>query len=242
MHLLVTRPTDDGEATARKLREMGHEVFLEPLLKIEFFDPPMFNAEKVQALAITSANGIRALAAGGLREGYKEISVMAIGEASANAARQSGFEKVLIGGGTLPALARDIASRFKPENGKILYLAGRARSGDLAGLLGKNGFQAETITLYDAKRASSFSDELQAQIRGNKIDGVLHFSARTAGIFSDLIHSEKLENKALSMDHFCLSQQVASNLGVDISNPATTHIAKEPTVDSLLACVGEIPK
>ena len=40
MHVLVTRPVEDGEEIAARLAEMGHTALLAPLLSTHFSDGP----------------------------------------------------------------------------------------------------------------------------------------------------------------------------------------------------------
>lgn len=115
MRLLVTRPGEDGEATAAQLQTMGHVAEIEPLLTINFLTVPTRKAAGVQALIATSANGIRAFAATGIPEGFGAIPVLVIGEASAAAASNAGFENIIIGGGNLQALAQDVVTHFHPD-------------------------------------------------------------------------------------------------------------------------------
>ncbi|MBZ0215608.1 MAG: uroporphyrinogen-III synthase [Fimbriimonadaceae bacterium] len=237
MRLLVTRPERDGPATTARLQSMGHEAVLEPLLGIRYLDFPNPDSTGIQALIATSANGIRALADKNIVKMFEHLPILTIGEASAEAARQSGFKHVLICGGTLSALAQDVPKHLQPENGKILYLAGRARSGDLVGLLAEHGFSTEMAVLYEAVPVARFSETTRSLIRENKLDGVLHFSARTAGIYLDLIEAEGLREQAASHIHFCLSQQVAKRLEAGRCPPDQLRIAEQPTLDSLLACV-----
>ena len=57
MRILVTRPVEDGEETARQLALRGHQSVLAPLLTTEFWDGPEVALEGVQAILATSANG-----------------------------------------------------------------------------------------------------------------------------------------------------------------------------------------
>ena len=238
MHLLVTRPAEDGEATAGLLREMGHEAIVEPLLKIEYLDCPAVSAEGVQALVATSANGIRAFTAKGIPDGFQSVPITVIGEASSQAADDAGFTNITVGGGTLPAMARDIIARFNSDNGKILYLTGRARSGDLAGILEQEKFSTLTLTLYEAVRATSFTAETLRLLQQGEIDGVLLFSARTAAIFADLLSQSGQAGSTKPIAAYCFSQQVADRLGAKLGKSATISVAREPTLNSILDCVG----
>ena len=62
MRVLVTRPEDDARETAVRLKALGHEPILAPLISIRFIDGPDIDLAGVQALIATSSNGVRALA------------------------------------------------------------------------------------------------------------------------------------------------------------------------------------
>ncbi len=121
MRLLLTRPQEDSVALEAMLAERGHEAIVEPLLTIR----PDLNApldlEGVAALLFTSANGARAFA---LRSHRRDLPVFAVGDASAQAARDLGFAKVESAGGDVAALGALVAHRHRPEDGALLHVAG----------------------------------------------------------------------------------------------------------------------
>ncbi|EGX99558.1 uroporphyrinogen-III synthase [Nitrospirillum viridazoti Y2] len=58
--VLITRPQPEADRTAAAVAALGHDVLIDPLLTVEDMDvalPP-----HVQAVLITSVNGVRALA------------------------------------------------------------------------------------------------------------------------------------------------------------------------------------
>ena len=90
MKILVTRPTLDGEETARLLALRGHEALPAPLLTTQFLDGPEVMLEGVQAILATSANGMRALAR---RTSRRDMVVFAVGPQTAAEAQHQGFGK-----------------------------------------------------------------------------------------------------------------------------------------------------
>ena len=108
MRILVTRPQPDADNTARLLRESWHEVIIAPLLEIVATDiPESFDLTGIQAVLITSANGVRALAAA---TSERTIRVLAVGAASAEAARALGFVRVENAGGDVASLAELVSA------------------------------------------------------------------------------------------------------------------------------------
>ncbi|MEE8274408.1 MAG: uroporphyrinogen-III synthase, partial [Alphaproteobacteria bacterium] len=96
MRVLITRPREDAEALAEALAVRGVEALVEPLLEIVPLNPGDFDLAGVQAALLTSANGARALAAA---TGSRDVPVLAVGEATAAAARAAGFAEVAVAGG-----------------------------------------------------------------------------------------------------------------------------------------------
>src|SRR5579884_1886528 len=92
VRLLVTRPRDDAEPLAEKLRLSGHEPVLAPLLELRFRQAGPISLHGIQAILATSANGVRGIAAA-LRE--RNLPIYVVGPQSAEAARREGFASVI---------------------------------------------------------------------------------------------------------------------------------------------------
>ncbi|HVZ27131.1 MAG TPA: uroporphyrinogen-III synthase, partial [Rhizomicrobium sp.] len=111
MRVLVTRPLEDGTETARQLAARGHEALLAPLLMTCFFGGPDIALDGVQAILVTSANGIRALAR---RSQRRDLPVFAVGPQTAAEAKKLGFATVRNASGDAEALARATRGWAKP--------------------------------------------------------------------------------------------------------------------------------
>src|SRR5579885_2968460 len=103
---LITRPEEDARPLADALKSRGIATVIEPLLSIRVLPeaaPGLTqDLEGVQALLFTSANGARAFAELSPR---RDIGVLAVGDATAAAARALGFSAVESAGGDVQALA-----------------------------------------------------------------------------------------------------------------------------------------
>jgi uroporphyrinogen-III synthase len=69
------------------------------------------------------------------------------------------------------------------------------------------------------------------------IDGVLHFSARSAEAYLDCAARGGISDHALAPVHYCLSRQVAAPLSA--AGAAAVQIAARPDEAALLELVGE---
>ena len=91
LRLLVTRPVEDAGPLVAVLNGLGMAATAEPLLDIVFHPGAALDLAGVQAILMTSANGVRAFAA---RTPERTLPVLAVGDASAGAARALGFTSV----------------------------------------------------------------------------------------------------------------------------------------------------
>jgi uroporphyrinogen-III synthase len=234
MRLLVTRPEPDGARTAAELRARGHEVVSAPLLHIEFVPDVDLGAGPWAAVLITSANGARAAAAHWRCGELLGLPVMAVGRASAEAARQAGFADVSSAEGDGRDLVRRVAARFVGSPMPMLYLAGEDRARDLVGELGGFGIAVRTVVTYRAIKAARLLPEAAAALRQGRIDGVLHFSRRSAETYLDC--GREMLAQVLAPTHFCLSVRAAEPLRA--AGATEIRIAAHPDEAALLSLVG----
>jgi uroporphyrinogen-III synthase len=183
MRVLVTRPAGDGDDTAARLAALGHMAILCPLLEIVPRLDPDIALDDVQAILVTSANGIRALAA---RTSRRDIPVLAVGSQSAAIARALGFVAVDDAKGDAKTLAELAAARLRPDAGVLFHAAGADTRGDLAGRLAAKGFTIRSEVLYEAVAAQALNGDAARALRDGTVDAVLFFSPRTAKIFAEL--------------------------------------------------------
>jgi uroporphyrinogen-III synthase len=236
MRVLVTRAPDDAGLLAEALVALGFEPVLEPLLNIRFSDDGSPDLTGLQAIAFTSANGVRALAHGALDAKKLGLPVFAVGAATAAAARAAGFDGVTSADGDVAALARLIIARTSPDNGAVLQVAGSHLAGDLAGTLEAAGIMIRRIVLYEAVAAESLSDSTRKMIEAGGIGAVLIFSPRTARLFVSLMEDAGLEDAARGMILVALSRAVAE--AAASLSWAAVRIAETPDSDALIQALG----
>src|ERR1700722_577186 len=233
MRLLVTRPEPDAERTAEALPARGHEGLVSPLLRIEPVPDAVIGPGPFAALLVTSANVAPAIAAHARFAQLRSLPVFAVGDRSAEALRAAGFAGVTSAHGGVDDLAALATSCIRP-GGSLLYLAGADRSGDLAGVLSGRGFAVSTVVIYRAAPVTALSPIAAAAIE--VIDGVLHFSRRSAEMYLTAARAGGVYDDAINpMIHFCMSAQVAEPL---IRAGATdVRVAQEPSESTLLSLI-----
>lgn len=233
MRLLITRPREDAEPLAALLGERGIETALEPLMSIIDSDTPAPDLSGVQALLITSANGIRAFAR---RVADRDIAVCAVGDASARAAGDLGFGDVASASGDVEALAAMVKADRDPGAGALLHVAGTDVAGDLSGLLEAAGFEVLRAVLYEARAAESLSGETREALEARTLDGILLFSPRTAALFAELVTDAGVSETCRDLIAYCLSPAVAEKAQSLAWRDVV--VATEPSQEALLRALG----
>lgn len=232
MRLLITRPAADAARTAAALRARGHDAIVAPLLAIEILANVDITAGPFSAILVTSANAASAIAAHRLCDALRSIPVFAVGAQSAQAMRDAGFADVTSADGDIDALVTLAAARAKP-GASLLYLAGAARSGDLAGVLRKRDLAVHTAVVYRAVLASTLPPDAAAAMAAG-LDGVLHYSRRSAEAYVSAVRQADLVKAGLADPvHFCLSAQIAVPLVA--AGAGNIRIAQTPDEAALLA-------
>jgi len=214
MRLLVTRPEPDNARTAATLRSRGHEVTLAPVLRVEPEPDAELGGGPWAAVLITSGNAVRALAEHRRKEELLGIPVLAVGRRSAEAARAAGFAEVVSADGDADDLARLVAARVpsRQPNHPLLWLAGEERAADLAGALAAHAIAVHTAVVYRAVAETALPDAVRDALSSGGIDGVLHYSRRSADAFEAIAMAQGIDLKSLPTKHYCLSAQVAEPL------------------------------
>jgi uroporphyrinogen-III synthase len=229
MRLVVTRPQSEGERTAAALRAAGHEVLLAPLMRVEPVAADLSGAWG--AVVITSANAPAAISDNPERTTLITRPVFAVGRRSADAARQAGFTDVASAGGDVRYLVRLIAEQHADAKAPLLYLAGEDRAADLIGELAVHGVAAEMRIVYRAVTVP-FPPELIEAFKAQAVDGVLHFSKRSADNFLAGAGAAALAETALAVRHYCLSAQIAGPLAA--AGAAQIAVAARPQEAALI--------
>lgn len=169
MRVAVTRALPEAQASAERVRARGVEPVLAPLLRIA---PAAFDArlEGAQALLFTSANGVRAFAAASAERGSR---VLAVGDATAAAARRAGFSNVASADGDVAKLAQLAREQLDPAGGALVHVGGAHLAGDLAGALAAAGFKTERRIAYEAVPVERLPEAFSTAL-----DAVLFYSVR----------------------------------------------------------------
>jgi uroporphyrinogen-III synthase len=193
--------------------------------------PAIWPNQDYAAVVLTSANAARAIQAHSQRERLVLLPVFTVGPHTAEAARGAGFSDVQWANGDKDDLAKLLSTRFGLADPPILYLASEDRAGDLE--LAPAGAKMVTAVVYRMAKAQSFPAEVISVLSQRRIDGVLHFSRRSAEAYIHCAGASGVPDRALEPLHYCLSRQVAGPLAA--AGAVGIQIAPRPNEAALIA-------
>ena len=229
MRLLVTRPEPDADALAERLRGLGHEVLVAPMLTVVPREEQAIDLAGVQVICFTSRNAVRIFAE---QSSERTIPVYVVGPGTAEEARTKGFLAIREGGGDGRALVAAVRDALSPLAGAVLHARGAAVAYDVAGALRNAGFTVREQVLYETLPVPALAPQVRQAWAAGAIDGVLLFSPRSAKTFATLLTDAGLAGGASRVVAYCLSDAVRG--GADLPWQAV-RVAERPDVPAMVS-------
>ena len=222
--VLITRPLEQAQKFAETITSLGYSPLISPLLTIENIPTDFEKNDAPDAFIVSSVQALTQLH---IPMGWAHIPVFCVGDLTANAARDAGFQNIISGKGGIADLAPLINHQMKPH-AKLVYLRGEHVHQDINALL--QDYEIREILMYRAHALQHFSAQILDQF--DKIDIVTLFSSRTALIFKELIEKNKLTPYLKNIKLLCLSPSVVES--VKEMGWKECHIADFPNQAALI--------
>lgn len=230
--VMVTRPEPGASRTARALQAAGYEPVIVPLTEIVALpvDPAAVDrATGADLVLATSMNAIRH-APGALLAALRDRPLWAVGDATAQAAQETGFGDVRSVDGDAATLAETVLERT-PASARLAYLCGAVRLSALEDALATNGRDVIPIETYTAKKVSHMTDKWRDVAATGPIDAVLLHSAVSAQCLAEATEPQDIENAVI----IAMSERVAAALPDHERQRAV--VARRPRDDAMLAAL-----
>ena len=223
--VLLTRPLEQSQAIASALEVYGIASLIWPLTRIVPTVNRLDVPEGTDGLLFTSANGVRAFVALSAR---RDLPALAVGAATAEAARSAGFADVRSAEGDVAALAKIARASGL---GRFLHPCGAEIAGDLAGALGSAGIAVEQAVIYRAEETGPAPAPVADALTARRVAAVTAWSPRAAQILARRLEDFDLARTAL----VAISPAAASPL--TDSGFAATRIAETPSREGMLGAI-----
>lgn len=201
-----TRPVDDSTFFANELAPFGIHSIIGPVLHIA--RKPLVNIATTppNALLLTSRHAAHALSV--LPASWRRLPVYCVGNATAKAAGEHGFTRIISGMKDVQALLPRIAGET-PSGSSLLYLAGDETRTDVQKLLAPRGITVTMVVVYYAIGEQALAPEIITALQHTQIRGIALFSPRTARISATLMQHAGLTECARGIIAYCFSENVA---------------------------------
>ncbi|MBU8540439.1 uroporphyrinogen-III synthase [Falsiroseomonas tokyonensis] len=231
----MTRPEPGGAETAARLAALGWQPLLAPALVLA---PRPVALPPCQAVLVTSRAAARALPPP--RPG---LALLAVGAATAEAAREAGWYQAEAAEGTAADLARLATARLNPEGGPLLLAVGQGYSLDLAADLRARGFRVLRRIAYAARPATRLPDDVLRRVGAEGVSKILFHSPRSAGCAITLFREAGHAATIARMSALVISPRVAeaARRALDPLHWRALCVAARPTEEALLALLGPAP-
>ena len=208
--VLVLRPEPGASATLRRARERGLDAVAIPLFEIEPVAWKSPEPSEFDGLLLTSANAVRS--GGEQLHKLRGLPVYAVGEATAEAARQAGFDIASTGDADIERLLGSI----EPEL-KLLHLAGEDRKDT-----SHAPQEIRSVTVYRSRA----KEDVELRAIGGSI-ALIH-SPRAGRRFAELTDARDKDSVAI----LAISAAAADGAGPGWGR---VEAADKPTDEALLA-------
>jgi uroporphyrinogen-III synthase len=210
--VLVLRPEPGASATVERARLRSLHAVAIPLFEVEAVSWDAPEASAFDGLLLTSANAVRS--GGDQLKQFRGLRVYAVGDATAQAARDAGFDVARAGDA---GVGRLLAS-LEPEL-RLLHLAGEDRKRASGARQ-----HIETITVYRSKPL-----EYVDLARSEGSVAIIH-SPRAGRRFAELVDQAHLDRSKITIA--AISPDAAEAVG---ARWARADSAEAPNEDALLA-------
>lgn len=173
--VIITRPEPGLGETASAVAGLGWEPVLAPALHIRSCQVGAL-PRQVAALLLTSGQAV-AMAVACVPP---SVPVFAVGDRTAQKAREAGFTTVYSAHGNAQALEHLLCQHCAPALGSLLLFSGVGQGMELAASLRAQGFRVVRRVAYRADPVDALPALVDHALLAGQIAAILFFSARSA--------------------------------------------------------------
>ncbi|MEM6441279.1 MAG: uroporphyrinogen-III synthase [Pseudomonadota bacterium] len=186
--ILMTRPEPAASALAARLRAAGADVWVSPLMTLRL-RAAFVDVEGAAAAVFTSANGVRGAPQG---EALRALPCWCVGEATAEAARASGFSRTRAGPSDAAALAGAMLAGGIGPGDRVIHLRGAHGTDGFAEALEAAGVRVDAAEVYAMEPASGLDASALSALREGRISVAPVYSPRSARLLAKALEGLEL--------------------------------------------------
>jgi hydroxymethylbilane synthase len=229
--VLIGRARRQGEELAARVRALGGEPVLAPLLVIAPGDTARLREAAREladgsyaALCLTSPNGVDALADALAAESIEAHAarpelVACVGPGTASAlVDRLGLEPDLV---PATATTRALAEAFPSGSGRVLLPRADIANPVLGEVLGAKGWTPVEVTAYVTTAPDALADDVLADLEAGRVDLLAFGSSSTARNFASLVAGRAWRGTVVSIGP--VTSATCAEHGIDVTEEADPH-------------------
>ena len=239
--ILVTRPREQAEPFAERLRALGADAIAAPTIELEGpdTDGPLDDAIAEAAtgrfvwVVFTSASGVRAWAARSSALGAEapRTRVAAIGDSTSAALRAIGLEPELI---PEAFTTEALGEAFPNGKGRVLLARADLATDALEQVLGSKGWDVVRVDAYRVRPATAVTEEARRAIERHAVDAVTFTSPSTVeGYLSVALAATRPPAVCIGP----VTAAAAARAGFQVLATADPH-TEDGLIDALVSALG----
>lgn len=235
--ILVTRPREQADVFAARLRELGAEAIAAPTIELEGPEPGGPFDEAIRAAAagdfdwvvFTSASGVRAWweRAAAVDADPPAARVAVVGDSTAAALSERGIQPDLVPD-TFTTEA--LGDAFPNGKGKVLLARADLATDALEQALRSKGWEPQRVDAYRVRSATALPEPVRRVIEANEVDAVTFTSPSTVdGYVSLAIAARRPPAVCIGP----VTAAAAGRAGFEVAAVAEPH-TEEGLIDALI--------
>ncbi|KDE19500.1 uroporphyrinogen-III synthase [Acetobacter aceti 1023] len=177
--VIVTRPEPGLSETMAAVADAGWLPLASPALVVQRHTLRLPH-KLPAAILLTSGQAVSAVAHAAQQAKALDIPVYAVGDRTAQRARDAGFTHVKSADGDARALVVLLQTHQQPQCGSLLLCSGAGQGVELAAWCRQVGFKVVRRVVYAAKSIQHINAQTSAAIQAANVAVVLFFSAESA--------------------------------------------------------------
>lgn len=232
--VIITRPEPGLGETASAIAQLGWVPVLAPALHVRPCAVRRLPARPA-ALLLTSGQAVASAA----QSVQPSIPVFAVGDRTAQKAREAGFATVHSAQGNAQALLHMLLQCCVPRQGPLLLFSGAGQGLELASSLRVHGFRVVRRVAYQADAVAGFSASAYQALQVGNVAAILFFSARSAQSWLQNVPDGDMSMHVRTLHAIVISDTVVKTLHqAGWQGPVT--VAATPDAPAMLAALGAL--
>ncbi len=228
--VLITRTQPGAQRSAARAKAEGFLPEILPALELKEIPVVFPEAAFTGGLIFTSPNAVLFAP----RAPFRSASaVFCVGDATAIAAQQAGFENIKSAKGDSDALVMFIRDQWSLHDGSLLQLGNEAPSGNVEEKLSAQGYDIQSIATYKTVTPATFTQALRDRLASDlRLDIITAYSPACADAIADAVAGwSEIGNVKLPM-----FVAISSNAAKPLKNikQAKVKIALQPNENEMI--------